>query len=198
MSFPILKMLHRLLSDGDILDKAMSYEPNPSQELKSYRDGSRFKESGFFTEEELRIAIFLHIDDFEVANPLGTSRNKHKLCAIFWVIGNLHPNYRSSLHSIQLALLCKVSNVKLYGYGEILYPLIQDVIFLDQHVENVETLGASVKDTVLFVDADNLAAHSLGGFSQSFTVRRMCQFWQRNPIQGGAHRLIPIKNQRRS
>ena len=85
------------------------------------------------TEEEFRIVILLCIGDFEVANPLRTSKNKHKLCAVHWVIGNLHPKYRSSLHSIQLALLCKVNNVKLYGHGEILRPLIQDLVFLEQH-----------------------------------------------------------------
>lgn len=71
------------------------------------------------TEEEFRITLCLYIDDFEVANPLGTSKRKHKLCAIYWVLGNLHPKYRSSLHSIQLALLSKVSYIKEYGYSEI-------------------------------------------------------------------------------
>lgn len=35
-----------------------------------------------------------------------------KLCAIYWVLANLDSNYRSALHSIQLALLCKVNTVK--------------------------------------------------------------------------------------
>lgn len=114
--------------------------------------------------------LCLYIDDFEVANPLGTSRKKHKLCAIYWVLGNIHPKYRSSLHSIQLAVLCKVSSLKDHGYGEILHPLIQDLVSLEQQGVYVEQLGASIKGTVLFVAADNLAAHSLGGFFESFTV----------------------------
>lgn len=128
------------------------------------------KEPGF------RIALFLYIDDFEVANPLGTSRNKHKLCAIYWVLGNLHSKYRSSLHCIQLAPVCRVSNIKEYGYGETLRPLIQDLVSLEKHGVYVEQLGDSVKGTVLFVAADNLAAHSLGGFFESFTVSQMCRF----------------------
>lgn len=100
---PILKMIQTLLSNRDILDKATTVEPNLSQGYKSYRDGSRFKSNSLLTEEEFRVALNLYIDDFEVANPLGTSRKKHKLCAIYWVLGNLHPKYRSSLHSIQLA-----------------------------------------------------------------------------------------------
>lgn len=83
-------------------------------------------------EEELRIALFLYIGDFDVANLLETSRKKHKQTAIYWVLGNLHPTYRSSLQSIQLALLYKAYTIKDHGYGEILRPLIQDLVFLEQ------------------------------------------------------------------
>lgn len=169
-------MLQTILSNRDILDKAMSSESNVTQGYKSYKDGFRFKDHHLLTEEEFRITLCLYIDDFEVANPLGTSKRKHKLCAIYWVLGNLHPKYRSSLHSIQLALLCKVSYIKEYGYSEILHPLVQDLVSLEQHGVYVEQLGSSIKGTVLFVAADNLAAHSLGGFFESFTVSRMCSF----------------------
>lgn len=108
MYVPILKMLQTLLSHGEILQKALSSETNPSQCYKSYRNGSRH----FLIEEAFRVALCLYIDDFEVANPLGFYRNKHKVCAIYWVLSNLQSKYRSSLHSTQLALLCKVSNVK--------------------------------------------------------------------------------------
>ncbi|MDE0547679.1 hypothetical protein DVA76_16810 [Acinetobacter baumannii] len=76
---PILKMLQTLLNNGEILDKAMSSETNLSQGYRSHRDGYRFKDNSLLTEEEFRIALFLYIDDFEVAKPLGTSRKKHKL-----------------------------------------------------------------------------------------------------------------------
>lgn len=41
---------------------------------------------------------------------------------------------------------------------------------------HVEKLGESVKGTVLYVAADNLAAHSLAGFFESFRVDRFCRF----------------------
>lgn len=173
---PILKMLQTLMSNRDILEKTMSHEATLSEEYKSYRDGSRFKNDAFLNEEEFRIALYLYIDDFEVANPLGTSRKKHKLTAVYWVLGNLHPKYRSSLYSSQLALLFKANSVKDHGYGEILRPLIRDLVFLEQQGIYVEQLGATDKGTVLFVAADNLAAHSLGGFFESFTVTQVCRF----------------------
>jgi len=45
----------------------------------------------------LRISLCLYIDDFEVCNPLGTSRKKHKLCAVYWILGS-----SSALSSIYL------------------------------------------------------------------------------------------------
>lgn len=141
-------MLQTLLSNGDILDKVMSPETNLSQ----------------LTWPGIQISQGLYIDLFEVSNPFGNSRKKHKLCAIYWVLGNLYPKYCSSLHSIQLSLLCKVNNIKDYGYS----------VSLEQHRVYVEQIGASIKGTVLFVAADNLAAHSLGGFFESFTASQTC------------------------
>lgn len=40
----------------------------------------------------------------------------------------------------------------------------------------VEKLACNVKGTVLYVAADNLAAHSLGGFQESFNVQKFCMF----------------------
>lgn len=97
------------------------------------------------------------------------------MCSIV-VLANLHPKHRSSLHAIQLAVLCKVNTVKEKGYHEVLRPLIEDLASLEENGVYVEKLGASIKGTVLFVAADNLAAHALGGFQESFIVERMCRF----------------------
>lgn len=173
---PFLKMLQTLLSNRDILNKAMSTETILLKGYKSYRDGFHFKENSLLTDRGFKSALFLYTDDFEVAKPLGTSRNKHKVCAIYLVLSNLHTKFRSSLHSIQLALLCKVNNIKKYGFGEIVHPLIQGLVTLEQHGVYVEHLADSIKGTVLFVAADHLAAHSLGGFFESFSENDMCRF----------------------
>lgn len=171
---PIRKMLQTLLSNREILEKTMSHEATLSEKYQSYIDGARFKDSAFLNEEEFRIALQLYIDNFEVGNPLGTSRKKHKQTAIYWTLGNLHSKYCSPLHAIQLALLCKANNIKDQGYAKILHPLIQDLVFLEQQGIYVEHLGATVKGRVLFVAADNLATYSLGEFFESFRVSQVC------------------------
>ncbi len=173
---PIVPMLQKLLNKTDVLDKAMSEKVHVPQEFRSYADGQYFTENPFFAKDEFTIALGLYIDDFEVANPLGTSKLKHKMCAVYWVIANIPSKYRSTLSSIQLALLCNTSTVKECGYAKVFQPLIYDLKLLEQNGVYLEQLGASVKGTVLYVAADNLAAHSLAGFLESFTVDKFCRF----------------------
>ena len=110
---PLLKSLQQILNCRVILDKIIEnhrgqqdIELDPSYEFRSPEDGLHFKENNFLNAEELRISLRLYVDDFETCNPLGTSRKKHKLCGVYWVLGNLPPGSHSSSSSIHLAVLC--------------------------------------------------------------------------------------------
>lgn len=116
---------------------------------------------------------------------------------MYWVIANLPIKYRSSLQSIYLAVLCNSNDVKTFGYEKILEPLIKDIQILENQGLFIQRLGASVKGTVLFVSADNLVAHSLAGFQESFTVDKFCRFClasrsdiQTTEVRGG---LFPLR-----
>lgn len=50
-----------------------------------------------------------------------------------------------------------------------LEPLLQDLQVLEQHGVFISQLGQLVKGTVQCVIADNLGAHSVGGFLESFS-----------------------------
>lgn len=60
----------------------MSKKDHVPQEYKSYVDGQYFKENVLLTGNEFIIALGLYTDDFEVANPLGTSKLKQNVCSI--------------------------------------------------------------------------------------------------------------------
>lgn len=86
---PLLKFLQQLVTDGHIFNKVLNSQPMPegrSKELiyKSYRDGVFFKENSFLSGGQLRVLLNLYVDDFEICNPLGTSRKRHKICAVYW------------------------------------------------------------------------------------------------------------------
>jgi len=66
----------------------MPEEIHVPNEYQTQVDGVYFRENGLLTSDEFTIAIGLYIDDFEVANPLWTSKKKHKMCAVYWVIAS--------------------------------------------------------------------------------------------------------------
>ncbi|XP_053292860.1 uncharacterized protein LOC128453795 [Pleuronectes platessa] len=175
MYVPILQMIQELFKNTDILKKIQEPNSEPGHYV-SYRDGSHFHENMLLSKEELNIAIQLYIDDLEIANPLGTSRKIYKICALYWVIANLPPKYRSAMHTIQLAVLAKVTDLKKYGYAAILAPFMRDVHILEQDGVFIESLGQNVKGTIFCVSADNLGAHGLGGFIESFKAEYVCRF----------------------
>lgn len=89
---PLLKSLRRLFSRKDVVDKVIDSRTAGSvtqQQYLSFRDGEYYKNNVLLSGEDSRISLHLNIDDFEVCNPFGTSRKKHKLCAVFWILGNL-------------------------------------------------------------------------------------------------------------
>ncbi|XP_049450794.1 uncharacterized protein LOC125900072 [Epinephelus fuscoguttatus] len=182
---PILDLLSKLLEKSEILQTLQTSSQREGH-YSSFQDGEYFKENKLLT-EELGVALGLYIDDFEVCNPLGTSKKKHKVCGIYWVIANLPIRLRSTLSSIYLAVLCKTVHIKQYGYSTVFEPLIRDL----QHLENigvfVQSLGSNVKGTVVFVSADNLSAHSLSGYQESFNVEKFCRFCLANRIDIQEH-----------
>ncbi len=116
--------------------------------------------------------------------------------SLYWVLANLPLKDRSSLQSIQLAILCRASTVKQHGYTDVLRPFVQDLETLEQHGVYIEQLGDCVKGTVLCVASDNLGAYSLAGLQESFTVEHPCRFCfakrseiQEKEVQSGAFEL---------
>ncbi len=79
----------------------------------SFCDGSNFKENKVLSEEELRLSLLLYCD-FEICNPLGTLRKKHKITGVYWVLADIPSVLRSALSSIYLAVLAKADDVKTF------------------------------------------------------------------------------------
>lgn len=174
---PIIPVLQQLLSNADILDKVLNVDCNQPGVYSSFRDGEYFKANKLFNGEDLSLQIGFYYDDFECVNPIGTSRKKHKIGAFYWVFTNLPAQCRSSLHAIQLATLCRAEDVKHFGLEQVLQPFLRDVAFLEQHGVHVASLGQSIKGTISYISCDNLGAHTIGGFLQSFSrVTHVCRF----------------------
>jgi len=103
-------------------------------------------------------------------------KKKHKITAVYWVLADVPSLLRSELNSILLAILCKAEDVKKFGYSAVLEPLLKDPVYLEEEGLYVPALGRRVNGTVFSVVADNLGAHSLGGFVESFPSSHVCRF----------------------
>lgn len=127
---PVLKTLQQVVNSqyNNLLRESSSVQSG----FQSFRDGSYYKENAFFLEDEFQISLIVYVDEFEVCNPLGTSKKKHKITAVYWVLANLPPALRSSLKAINLAVLCKAVDIKRFGLATILEPFLRDICVLEQ------------------------------------------------------------------
>lgn len=67
-------------------------------------------------------------------------------------------------------MLCNSNDVKTFGFQKLLEPLLKDIQTLESQGLFIKRLGVSVKGTVLFVSADNVAAHAVAGFQESLAA----------------------------
>lgn len=75
-----------------------------------------------------------------------------------------------------MAILCKVVDVKRFGYDVVFEPLLKELSVLEDEGVFVASAGKNIRGTVYCVAADNLGAHSLGGLVESFTGPYVCRF----------------------
>ena len=117
------------------------------------------------------LLLLLYSDEFEICNPIGSARKKHKLIAFYYVIGNLYPWCRSKSTDIQLIFLAKSEEFKECP-EKFLEPLISEI-------QNLEFYGLQHRETLykirLFgVCGDNLGSNFIGGFQCSFSLSSYC------------------------
>ena len=138
---PIMETVKFILGNEDIVSHILQRERKHNHDpdvLCDYTDGEIFKNHSFYSTESncIKLQLQFYIDEFEVVNPLGSKRGKHKLSAVYFVIGNIHQKYRSKLEHIYLCLLVRHAYVesptnndrgKTYSYEEILDPLLRDL-----------------------------------------------------------------------
>ena len=110
------------------------------------------------------LQLILYHDDFETVNPLGTKVVKYKVSAFLFVLENILAKYRSRLNNINLLLLAPSALVQKYDYKEILKPVLDDILTLENTGIEIKLDGQehAFLLTVSMVVADNLAAHALG------------------------------------
>ena len=62
--------------------------------MSEYRDGSIFKSNDLYKKNNNAIQIQLYYDEFVATNQINNCALSYKICAIYYLLGNLHPKYK--------------------------------------------------------------------------------------------------------
>lgn len=148
----LFSSLQQWLQKPDVLEKVKETSHMPGQYF-SYRDGSHYQENLLLSDGGEKLSIILYVDDFEIANPLGTSRKIHKVCRVYCTLANIPVKYRSVLHSTQLALLCNANDVRQFVYEKVFASLLADLKTFEEvgvYIEHLVTVSKA-ESTPLWV-----------------------------------------------
>lgn len=173
---PVKQTLTSLLQ-SELWKNAVSQQSCASDThvLCDIRDGKIIKANEFFTENPGCLQLILYQDAFEIVNPLGSAKKKHKLVAVYFSVANLPVHVRSNTDHMSLALLCHENDLKHFGPDKIFSELIQDLKDVEQNGMTVS--GETVKAALCCIAGDNLGSHNIGGFTENFsTSKYFCRY----------------------
>ena len=170
---PIKETLTNLLSDTSVYEQYKNQPPPEDGVFSDWKSGSCHKKS-FFAEDKTALRLVLYQDAFEVANPLGSARKKHKLLGVYMTLGNVHTFNRSKIDQVQLVLLCKESDYKKFP-NEVFQRVIDDLLDLEAN-GLIGPEGQRIRGFLSMICGDNLGSHGIGGFLESFSANYFCRF----------------------
>ena len=172
----VVDSLRNLLQDSTFVALEANNVVPDSDSLRDVKDGDLFKYNTFFRDNPGAYSMLMYSDAIELVNPLGAGRGRHKVIQIFYSLGEIPLHLRSKIDRIQLVAVFKEKLLKKYGFKIIYQRLIADLLKLEEGIEIQYPVNRVVKCGLLMHPCDNLEAHSVGGFSQSFSAKDICRF----------------------
>lgn len=190
---PVLESLRAMLKLGSAAQQSVS----PLVEdvtLSDFTDGHVMRSNAMFASDPDSLKAMLFQDAFEVANPLGSAKQKHKVLAVYFTLGNFYPHLRSTVDQIQLVLLCIEKDCKYFGVDTVFSELVSDLCGLE--VKGISLEGKIYTGTVACIMRDNLGSHMIGGFTENFSFAEyFCRYclvtkdvFRSNPLTVVTHR----------
>ena len=139
-------------------------------------DISDFYTGSYHRDQLEKVQLILYIDDFQVSNPLGNKAQKLKLTGIYLALG--YPKLRSQVKHIFVVALFRAAYFKTHR-AEILGHVARELKSLEESGIWIQYHGKKiqVQTRLVFVIADNLAAHTLAGFTECFRGSKLiCRY----------------------
>lgn len=168
---PILETLKVLLKNENVFQFCADDSGVYSHGIHNYSLCSKDQ----FFQHKNNLKIILYQDVFEICNPLGSSKGKHKMLGVYMSLANLPHYYRTKTDQIQLVLLCNENNLKYFGYNKIFDKVLCDVKILE--ARGIEINKYLFYGSIFCVLGDNLGSHQIGGFVENFvTSEYFCRY----------------------
>ena len=99
---PLCSTLAKILESDDYRAEVLNPHNAPGNYIRDFCDGSTYKSHPLFSCDPLALQIIGYYDDLEVVNLLGSYIKKHKLGCLFFFLGNIRPQFRSTHKSIYI------------------------------------------------------------------------------------------------
>lgn len=163
---PILETLKMLLRNKFVKEQWCAKRKLSNNCFSDIMDGKVFTDNSFFSENENALQLIIFQDAFEICNPIGTSRKKHKLVGMYMTLGNIFPYNRSKVDHIQLVALCHEKHISHFGFSKVFEKLLNDIKILESN--GIEIDSTHVLGSVIVVAGDNLGNHQIGCFCENF------------------------------
>lgn len=179
---PIDKLLGKLLEDPVAVTVFKQHQSCGIAEyprMRDFCDTDTFRQNSFFKQHPDALMLHLFVDAFETVNVLGSHTTVHKLEGLYCIFRNAPNMYLSKTSSIFLLGLWHSLDVKRYGYDKLFMPLLKQLEDLESEkglMVMVHGQSVSLHGIVVAFSADNLGAHSLFGYLESFSANHFCRF----------------------
>lgn len=170
---PIHKTIEALLENQNlcrkIVENTKTQPQSSSNILRGVSDGYVYKRIHSKMNHLPSLNIILYQDSFEVCNPLGSSKVKHKVFAMYY---RLDVQERSKIDPIQLVLLTYDKYLKMFTQDQIFGTLINDLKNLEKNGINIKTDldNINILPFISCICGDNLGSHYLGGYTENFST----------------------------
>lgn len=171
---PVLESLTALLKEGNAVQQSFNSVSAADGAICDITDGHVIKSNAMFSSDPDSLKVMLFQDSFEVPNPLGSAKRKHKIVAVSLTLGKVCTHHRSAIDQIQLVLLCLEEDCKYFGMDQVFSKLVSDLCELE--VKGISFEGKLYMGTVACIMEDNLGSHMIGGFTENFSS---CEYFCR-------------------
>jgi hypothetical protein len=175
---PLRDSINALLADPTVLKQ---YHQNLAQIrtdnlIRDIRDGTSHTSHEILGTNTKAIQLIMYQDAFEIVNPLGSGRKKHKILGFYYTLGNIHAWNRSKVDPLQLVLLCKNVDFTYFGSKKVLKRLVREIKDLEENGIALGPDGEIVPVVLCSFLGDNLGSHMMTGHCENFRAMYFCRF----------------------